>query len=61
MGNSKIIKAHESKIACLSINKNGTLLATSSDTGTLIRLFDLNNGENISVFRRGTKRVSMIV
>ena len=60
IGNSKIIKAHESKIACLAINKNGTLLATSSDIGTLIRLFNLNNGENISVFRRGTKSVSMI-
>lgn len=57
--NSKIIKAHESKVACLSINKNGTLLATSSENGTKIRLFNLNDGELISIFKRGTKSVSM--
>ena len=58
--NSKTIKAHESRIAFLAINKNGTLLATSSDTGTLIRLFNISNGENISVFRRGINSVSMV-
>ena len=58
--NFKIVKAHESKIACLAINNIGTLLATSSDNGTLIRIFDLNNGEIISTFRRGTKNVTML-
>ena len=57
--NSKIIKAHNSKIACLSINRNGTLLASSSENGTKIRLFNLQDGENISIFKRGTKSVSM--
>jgi len=58
--NYKIIKAHESKIACLAINKSGTLLATSSDNGTLIRIFEFINGENIATFRRGTKTVTML-
>ena len=58
--NFKIVKAHESKIACLAINNIGTLLATSSDNGTLIRIFELNNGEIIATFRRGTKNVTML-
>lgn len=56
---SKIINAHESRLACISINKDGTLLATASDKGTLIRIFSIQNGENITTFRRGTKNVSM--
>ena len=56
---SKIINAHESKLACLSVNKDGTLLATASDKGTLIRIFSTQNGENITAFRRGNTNVTM--
>ena len=56
---SKIINAHESRLACLSINKDGSLLASASDKGTLIRIFTIHNGDNIGVFRRGTKNVTM--
>ena len=54
-----IITAHDSKIACISINKDGTLLATASDKGTLIRIFTTNDGQKFSEFRRGTKTVEM--
>ena len=53
------IQAHDSKIACISINREGSLLATASDKGTIIRIFLTMNGEKISEFRRGTKSVSM--
>ena len=53
------IQAHDSKVACISINRDGSLLATSSDKGTIIRIFMTMNGEKISEFRRGTKSVSM--
>ena len=56
---SKLLSAHESSLACISINKCGTLLATASDKGTLIRIFTIPVGENITAFRRGTKNVSM--
>lgn len=49
------VQAHESKIACLSINEDGSLLATASDKGTLIRIFHIQNGNLIGEFRRGTK------
>jgi WD40 repeat protein len=54
-----IVQAHDSKIACISINKDGTLLATASDKGTLIRIFTTNDGQKFSEFRRGTKTVEM--
>ena len=54
------IAAHDSKIACISINKEGTILATASDKGTLIRIFTTAGGAKFSEFRRGTKNVIMI-
>ena len=54
-----VISAHDSKIACIAINKNGTLLATASDKGTLIRIFTTSDGQKFSEFRRGTKTVEM--
>ena len=57
--NIQKIKAHDSSIACISINKDGTLLATSSDKGTLIRIFTTVDGAKIWEFRRGTTYVEM--
>ena len=54
-----VVQAHDSKIACISINTDGTLLATASDKGTLIRIFTTNDGQKFSEFRRGTKTVEM--
>ena len=54
-----IVNAHNSKIACIAINKEGTLLATASDKGTLIRIFTINDGQKISEFRRGNTTVEM--
>ena len=56
---SKLINAHESKLAYISVNRDGTLLATTSDKGTLIRLFTIPHAINIATFRRGTKNVTM--
>ena len=54
-----IIKAHDSGIACLSVNKDGTLLGTSSDKGTILRIFSTVDGTKLSEFRRGTTYVEM--
>ena len=49
------ISAHDSKIGCLSINQEGTLLATANDKGTSIKIFLVQNGNLISELRRGAK------
>ena len=36
----KVILAHNGKIQCLALNKSGALLATASEKGTIIRIFN---------------------
>ena len=48
-----IITVHESKISCLCVNRNGTLLATSSDKGTLVRIFNVKDAKLLIELRRG--------
>lgn len=47
-------QAHNGAIKAMAINRSGTLCATASDKGTLIRLFDAKCGEKWAEFRRGT-------
>ncbi|KAJ2724280.1 autophagy protein [Coemansia sp. Benny D115] len=48
-----IIQAHKSPVSCLAMNREGTLLATASDKGTVIRVFALPGAQKIAQFRRG--------
>lgn len=51
---TNIIQAHKAPLALLAINSTGTLLATASDKGTVIRIFALPSGERVHEFRRGS-------
>ncbi|CAK7909979.1 SVP1-like protein 2 [[Candida] anglica] len=51
-----IIKAHKSKIRCLTLNRQGTLVASASETGTLIRVHSTHNTALLYEFRRGLDR-----
>lgn len=52
---SNVIQAHKSPISYLSINSTGTLLATASDKGTVIRVWSIPGAEKLYQFRRGTR------
>ncbi|KAM5541888.1 hypothetical protein V8D89_004617 [Ganoderma adspersum] len=52
---ANVIQAHKSPISFLSVNAAGTLLATASDKGTVIRVWSIPGAEKLYQFRRGTR------
>ncbi|TNY23509.1 putative phosphoinositide binding protein [Rhodotorula diobovata] len=51
---TNIIQAHKAPVAHVVLNSAGTLLATASDKGTVIRVFSVPNGDKVHEFRRGS-------
>jgi len=51
----KEVKAHDGNLACLAISADGSLAATASEKGTLIRVWDTEAGTQKHEFRRGTE------
>ena len=47
------INAHKNNISFISLNSYGTLISTASEKGTLIRIFNTNNGDLLQEIRRG--------
>jgi WD40 repeat protein len=53
------INAHDTNISFLALNVEGNLLATCSQRGTLVRIFNTFNGELIQELRRGAKKAEI--
>lgn len=52
---ANVIRAHKAPISFLALNSSGTLLATASDKGTVIRVWSVPAAEKLYQFRRGTR------
>ncbi|XP_014209193.1 WD repeat domain phosphoinositide-interacting protein 4 [Copidosoma floridanum] len=53
------IAAHVGELACIAVNSNGTKVATASETGTLIRVWDAIRRTQLIELRRGTDQATL--
>eukprot|EP01017_Pseudomicrothorax_dubius_P029153 TRINITY_DN3513_c0_g2_i1.p1 TRINITY_DN3513_c0_g2~~TRINITY_DN3513_c0_g2_i1.p1 ORF type:complete len:284 (-),score=53.78 TRINITY_DN3513_c0_g2_i1:188-1039(-) len=53
------IRAHKSAVRCLELSPSGERLATASEKGTLIRIFNAITGEQLHELRRGTQQLKI--
>ena len=53
------IKAHQSEIGCLAMNKDGSLLATASEKGTVIRIYKTGDSSLLQELRRGAEKAEI--
>ncbi|CCK71950.1 WD40 repeat domain-containing protein KNAG_0I01650 [Huiozyma naganishii CBS 8797] len=49
-----VIEAHKNSLASLVLSPDGSLLATASEKGTIVRIFSVETGLKLYQFRRGT-------
>lgn len=55
-GSKRVLRAHNTSLAHLSLSPSGKLLATASEQGTLLRVFDTSTLDQIAEFRRGVEK-----
>ncbi|KAF6035448.1 WIPI2 [Bugula neritina] len=51
-----VIAAHDNPLAAFSFNPNGSMIATASEKGTVIRVYSVPDGARLFDLRRGLKR-----
>ena len=55
-GSKRVLRAHNTAIRCIGLSPSGNLLATASEQGTLIRVFDTKTLDQVAEFRRGVEK-----
>eukprot|EP00929_Paragymnodinium_shiwhaense_P057854 TRINITY_DN28976_c0_g1_i1.p1 TRINITY_DN28976_c0_g1~~TRINITY_DN28976_c0_g1_i1.p1 ORF type:complete len:429 (-),score=44.55 TRINITY_DN28976_c0_g1_i1:268-1554(-) len=53
------IGAHQTSLAAMAITYGGSLLATASETGTIVRVYDTNTGAKLQELRRGADKAEV--
>lgn len=56
---TNVLEAHNSSLSCLTLNYPGTLLATASEKGTIIRLYNPQTGDLLQELRRGSDKAEL--
>lgn len=59
LSKATLIKAHDADLACISLSSDGSKIASASEKGTLIRLWDCHTGEPLRELRRGVDRAEI--
>jgi len=59
MKKATLIKAHDADLAQFALNSDGSRIASASEKGTLIRLWNCHNGEPLKELRRGMDRAEI--
>jgi hypothetical protein len=54
-----LIKAHDADLAQFALNADGSRIASASEKGTLIRIWNCHNGEPLRELRRGMDRAEI--
>jgi autophagy-related protein 18 len=49
-----VVEAHRSPLSSIAFNNEGTIMATASDKGTIIRVFSVPDAHKLYQFRRGS-------
>ncbi|KAJ2853983.1 Phosphatidylinositol 3,5-bisphosphate-binding protein, partial [Coemansia erecta] len=57
--NINIIAAHATAISALAVSPDGSMVASASEKGTLIRIFDTMSGRLLNELRRGVDRADI--
>jgi len=60
LASMSMIPAHTGQLAAIQFSPTGTGIATASDKGTVIRIFNVADGARIYELRRGLKRTATI-
>lgn len=53
------VPAHTNPLSAICLNFSGNLLATASEKGTLIRVFNTENGQVVQELRRGAEKADI--
>jgi len=58
-GNVSIIPAHETPLRAIALSRDGTMVATASEQGTIIRLWSFPSCTKLAEFRRGVDQAAI--